>query len=103
MEESPQNIHRYHQSPSMQQSLFPQHFDLKEEFLQCECSRCLYQCVPNKEWLLTVEHLHFPYAKNCVKGNNFATAAMLFARTTSIALFDANYFDLHTAWMMRYG
>jgi hypothetical protein len=28
---------------------------------------------------------------------------MYFARTTSIALFDANYFlDLHTAWMMRY-
>jgi hypothetical protein len=52
--------------------------------------------------LLTIHNLYLSQAKNCVKIDIVATTAMSFARSTAIALFDANNIKLHTAGMMRY-
>ena len=51
---------------------------------------------------LTVQDLHFSQAQDSVKSDNYATTIVLFARTTTISLVDADNFDAYTAWMMSY-
>jgi hypothetical protein len=41
-------------------------------------------------------------AQDNVKSDNSAATIVLFARTTTIALLDADNFDAYTAWMMSY-
>ena len=53
--------------------------------------------------LLTIYDLYLSEAKDCVKCDIVATIVISFARSTVIALFDANNIKLHTAGMMRYG
>ena len=52
---------------------------------------------------LTIYDLYLSEAKDSVKFDIVATTVMSFARSTAIALFDANNIKLHTAGMMRYG
>ena len=52
---------------------------------------------------LTIYDLYLSEAKDSVKFDIVATTVMSFARSTAIALFDANNIKLHTTGIMRYG